>query len=295
MFDADLAAARGASYLALLLVAGLPLYSLAMGERCLSGAMRRILLGLAAAALVTSLWWVWASVAAMAGLPLGAVDFATVQAVLAATPLGMVLETRAMALVLLVLGLFGLPGRYRLPVAALCGGAALITASWTGHAGAGEGATGMMRRLIDAAHLLAAATWLGALAALLGGQFGGQLGGASSDVQMRRLRGFATIGSVIVAVLAITGTVSALAILGLPVPEGALESGWAALLAAKLVLFAAMLGLAASNRWRLVPAMEAGEPGAGRRLCVSLLLEILAGGLIVALVAVLGTLAPAGG
>lgn len=288
MVDVDLVSARGASYVALLLAAGLPLCSLVRGDKRLSNVMRSIMLGLAVAALITSIWWAWASVAAMAGLTLGAVDAATLSAVLAATPLGFVLETRTIALIALVLAAYALPGKYRLAATTLCGAAALITASWTGHAGAGEGAIGMARRLVDAAHLLAAAAWLGALATLLGGQFGG----VPRDVQLRRLRGFATAGSVIVAVLAVTGITSAVAILGLPVPAGALESPWMALLAVKLVLFAAMLAMAASNRWRLVPAMEAHAPGAEGRLRTSLMLEALAGALVVALVAVLGTLAP---
>ncbi|MEJ2459303.1 MAG: copper homeostasis membrane protein CopD [Novosphingobium sp.] len=288
MPGADLAAARGASYLALLLTAGLPLYGMILGRRRLSGVMRPILAALAGATLLASLWWGWASVAAMAGLSLGAVDRVTALAVLDATPLGSVLEIRAIALVLLVLVLFVLPGTYRLPAAALCGAAALVTAAWTGHAGAGEGTAGMVRRLADAAHLLAAAIWLGALAVLLAGQFGG----ASGDVQLRRLRGFAATGSGVVAVLLATGLWNTFAILGLPLPAGVLKSPWAALLAAKLILFVAMLGLAASNRWRLVPALERGVPGAAGRLRRSLLLEMLLGVLVIALVAVLGTLDP---
>ncbi|GGN61615.1 hypothetical protein GCM10011349_44420 [Novosphingobium indicum] len=289
MLVTDLVAARAASYLALLLAAGLPLYSLSMGTSRLSGSLRLVLSGLAALAVVTSWWWGWVSVAVMAGLKPSAVDGATFSAVLAATPLGWVLESRTLVLVLFVLAAFTLPARLRLPVMALCGGVALVTASWTGHAGAGEGAAGLGRRLADGAHLLAAATWLGALASLLFGQFR-----TEPERQFRDLRGFARTGTLVVLVLVVTGLAGTLSIVGLPVAPEALGSLWSVLLVVKLSVFMLMLGLAASNRWRLVPALEAGIPGAEHRLRRSLMLESLAGFVVVALVAVLGTLAPGG-
>ena len=53
-----------------------------------------------------------------------------------------------------------------------------------------------------------------------------------------------------------------------------------------------MLALAAGNRWRLVPALTDGRPGSLSALRISLFIETVAACLIVALVSVLGTLAP---
>ncbi|HQS71544.1 MAG TPA: copper resistance protein CopD, partial [Novosphingobium sp.] len=88
-----LIAARAGAYVALLLVAGLPLQALAAG-RALSGRMRAALVVLALIAGAASVWWALESVAAMAGLPLADLDQPTAEAVLAATPLGAVMEWR---------------------------------------------------------------------------------------------------------------------------------------------------------------------------------------------------------
>ena len=73
----------------------------------------------------------------------------------------------------------------------------------------------------------------------------------------------------------------------------------ARLLALKLLLFAAMLALAAANRWRLTPALEAAlidsdaDPAmAAAAMRRSLIAELMAGAAILALVAWLGTLDP---
>ena len=287
--EAALAASRGASYFALLLVAGVPLYGLCAGTG-LSPRGRAAVTALAIAAVCTSVWWGWASVAAMAGPGAGKLGRTAVLAVLDATPLGAVLETRIAALALLILAAAVLPARLRQPCAALCGVAALASAAWTGHAGAGEGWTGMAHRGADVLHLIAAAAWLGGLAVLLAGQ----LGGVAVQEQLRRLRGFAGIGTAIVAALLVSGMANTLFILGWPLPVAALSSGWAGVLAIKLALFAAMLALAANNRFRLVPELAAGTPGAAGRLQRSLAVEALAGIAIVSAVAFLGTMNPEG-
>src|SRR3989344_1857443 len=88
---------------------------------------------------------------------------------------------------------------------------------------------------------------------------------------------------------AATGLVNAQAIVGIANVGQALASPYGQWMLAKLLLFAAMLGLAAANRWRLTPALRTalveGEAapaiGAIRR---SLAAEILAGLAILALV-----------
>lgn len=280
MEPGGLIGARAACYLALLLVAGLPLHALAAG-RPLSGRGRFALAVLALGGAVASAWWALESVAAMAGIGLAELDQPTAEAVLAATPLGAVMEWRLTALVA-VIAAAALPLRaLRAPVMALGGAVALCSMAWTGHAGASELA---LHRWADALHLLAAATWIAALVSFVAGA----LSPETPDVA--GLARFARTGSAVVAVLILTGTVNTLAIAGWP---PVLHSRWSVLLAIKIALFALMLALAANNRWRIVPALERGEPGARGRLRRSLLAELAAGLGVVVLVALLGVLDPA--
>jgi putative copper resistance protein D len=73
---------------------------------------------------------------------------------------------------------------------------------------------------------------------------------------------------------------------------------YALVLIAKVVIFIGMLGLAASNRYRLTPALASALENGTRSkaltaLKVSLVSETLAAVVVLALVAWLGTLAPA--
>lgn len=291
MPDGGVIAARLLSYAALLLVAGLPLYLLcAGGDLVRLARWRLVLILLAALALAASVWWALAGIAAMAALPLSGLDQATIVAVLQATPLGGVLAIRLILLLGVALAVLAPWPRWRLPVAALCGGAALATCAWTGHAGASAGTLGSTHRLADILHLLAASTWLGALLVL----FALVLSPAGGPELHRRLAGFTTIGTVCVVALLGTGIVNTLAITGVGGDFAWVTSRWGTLLAIKVALFAAMLALAAMNRWRLAPALAGDRPRAWRHLRWSLALETLAGMLIVAIVALLGTLDPAG-
>ncbi|MGV3513382.1 MAG: CopD family protein [Novosphingobium sp.] len=281
MDTTGLLASRVAAYLALLLVAGIPLHALAAGQ-ALSFRARLVLAVLAVIGALASAWWALESVAAMAGIAIGALDQATAEVVLAATPLGMVMEWRLTALLGVVMGCFVPLRVVRAPVLAIAGAAALTSIAWTGHAGA----SGMViHRVSDALHLIAAATWLGALAIFVTAAFSGK------GANIAALARFARTGSVVVAVLILTGLLNTLAIAGWPM---ALEARWFSVLAVKLALFAVMLGLAADNRWRIVPALERGEAGAEMRLRRSLTLEFAAGLGIIGVVSLLGVLDPSG-
>ena len=109
------------------------------------------------------------------------------------------------------------------------------------------------------------------------------------------LTGFAVAGSIIVALIVVTGFINVWMIVGV---EGALRlptTLYGKLLIAKLALFVAMLGLAAANRWRLTPRLawaSDNDVGGVRALRISIALETGAALLILALVAWLGTLSP---
>jgi putative copper resistance protein D len=162
---------------------------------------------------------------------------------------------------------------------------ALGTLAWTGHAGASEAGLGLFHCISDILHLLAAATWLGALVLFLAAA----LRGGEGDGLARRLENFARTGSVIVLVLLVTGIANTAIITG-----GQIDFAmpWFKLLAAKIGLFTLMLALAAGNRWRLAPALAEHRPGSLRSIRLSLLLETAAGCAIIAIVAALGTLTP---
>lgn len=70
------------------------------------------------------------------------------------------------------------------------------------------------------------------------------------------LESFSLVGSVIVGLIVITGLMTGYMLVG---PANLLslpKSLYGQLLLAKLALFAAMLALAAANRWRLTPALQ---------------------------------------
>lgn len=190
------------------------------------------------------------------------------------------------------------PGRPAWALAVAFGAVATVSLAWMGHAGAGDGDEGRFLLASDMLHLLAAAGWLGALAAFVQVLFiepaTAELARALHDALHR----FATLGSILVATIVVTGVVNTLSIVGLDGIAAIWTSNYGRLLMLKLAVFAAMLGLAAVNRLLLTPALagELGDAqpaqGALRGLRRSVVLETLAGAAVLALVAWLGTLSP---
>lgn len=281
--DISLVAARFLAMTLLLVLAGIPFHLATQGKKVLARNVRVLIAALAASALVASIWWALDSVAAMASTPVSMLDRETVLDVLEATPLGSVLAVRIAALSCLIV-LASLTARtLPIPFFAL---AALASSAWTGHSGAAQGGYGLFQRLLDVVHLGGASLWLGALLVFLASV----LRQDDRASLARSLSAFAGTGTIVVGVLALTGAVNAVMIGS----EGwSMASGWSQLLAVKVILFVAMLGLAAQNRWRLTPALAQGVPGAELRLVRSLALETTCAFAIVAIVAVLGMLDPA--
>ena len=96
-----------------------------------------------------------------------------------------------------------------------------------------------------------------------------------------------------VGVLVASGVVNAA--YTLRTPSLLIESTYGRLLLAKLALFAAMLAIAAVNRWRLTPKLGVPSPAsqtALRRLRALAWLELLLGVAVVVLAGVLATSAP---
>jgi copper resistance protein D len=185
------------------------------------------------------------------------------------------------------------PRRSTWIIAGCLGAIATASLAWMGHAAATEGPLAGVHLASDIVHVLAAGLWIGALAAFLPLLLAGRQNSAERHALHRALRKFSGVGTGAVALLVLTGVINGWILVG---PEQAMELGetpYGRLLAAKLVLFLAMLGLAAANRFRLTPMLGGAlEPEATAKLKRNVALETIAAFAILALVAWLGTLAP---
>nr|WP_294809543.1 copper homeostasis membrane protein CopD [uncultured Sphingomonas sp.] len=304
--DAVAIALRFALYLDLMALSGVAVFGLygLRGDERLSGAaiaFRPLLGGTALLGLLLSAAGLAALAAAMAGVPLMAVDSASIAMVVTETTVGTAWIARVAALALVLVAVLGCGRRpvLMLSSAGLGGGMALASLAWGGHAAMREGAVGTVHLGADILHLLAAGIWIGALAALLLLVFrwSDRMPADHLRLTLRALGGFATIGTVVVATLIVTGTANLLLVVHFDQLSALPGSLYGRLLLLKFLAFAVMLGLAASHRFRLVPAFEralAAEDhrAALRVLRTSLMVETLCAALILALVAWLGTLDP---
>lgn len=241
--------------------------------------------------------------ASMTGSSLWALDGQVLREIIGKSAIGTAWIVRMVAMAFAVLAASALDRRPSAARFALLTSSALAIATlvWTGHAGATEGWTGTIHRLSDIVHMLAAAVWIGGIAAFSWMLFRpiGRQGSEQLSVAHRALEQFSQVGTLAVGLIVATGLINSLILLGLPSPSRLLASPYGQLLLAKLGLFGAMLALAGANRWRLTPALGAvigtADPApAIRDLRRSLILESAAALAILALVAWLGTLEPPG-
>jgi uncharacterized membrane protein len=144
-------------------------------------------------------------------------------------------------------------------------------------------------------HLVAAAAWVGALLplALLLGAVGGDAG--SVAIARNATLRFSTLGLVSVTTLLMTGVINTWYLAGsIPALVG---TTYGRLLITKVVLFVAMVVIAAVNRLRFTPRLVCASKTVGhdalRQLRRNAAIETLAGAAIICIVAVLGTEPPA--
>jgi len=273
-------------YLDLLLLAGL---SLCARRTVPAEVPARVVVGLAAAGAVLTVAQFLATTLAMTGGDITVLDQEMLRYLAVETPMGR--SSIARFLLLMLIAIAATAGPRARSLNALLAVAALATLAWSGHAGASEGGVGAIHRASDIAHLIAASAWLGTLALLL---FALARSSTATADLIAALRRFAMTGTLIVGALIVTGIVNLWAIVGLDaLPEWA-ATGYGRTLGLKLMLFAAMLGFAAYNRWRLTPRLENEElEGLGHlRMSVSFETALAVG--VVMVVAVLGTLSPTG-
>ncbi len=233
----------------------------------------------------------------MAGSLSEAIKPASLSFMITGTALGLAMVVRAAVAVLALLMTLALrPGRALWGLMVTAGLVVSASFAWTGHGAATEGAGGLVHLTADIVHAVAAALWLGALAALTLLLLRRT---APDDPAIHRaLHGFAGLGTLAVILLVLTGLVNSWFLVG---PGRVADLGaslYGQLLIAKLALFALMFALAAGNRFHLTPALGSvladGENPrrALQRLRRSVVVETLVGALLLAVVAVMGTLAP---
>jgi putative copper resistance protein D len=253
-------------------------------------------------AVISGAGWLFLTAAAMSGdnlvdvLPSG-----TLWTVLTETTFGhawLIRTVLAAGLAAMFVPFFSIRGRSPmwLDSAAIAVAAAFAGGlSWAGHAAGGLGTEAIVHPAADVLHLVAASAWAGALtplAILLASD------SALDGLEVARIVTvrFSALGMAAVATLLATGIVNSWYLVGST--EALFGTYYGKLLLLKLGLFLAMVGIAAFNWSRLTPALVqtdslAAAQIARRRLFRSATIEVVAGAIIIAIVAVLGTEPPA--
>ena len=301
-------AIRFALYADLMVLAGMTaftLYALTAVERTSTSliSLRPIALVLAMLGLILSGYGLLALAAAMMGASLFPVDPTHVRMILFETAIGTAWIVRMLALVIVlaaVLALERFPTAMRL-VILLASSVAIATLVWTGHAGATEGTSGPIHRLSDIVHMLAASIWVGGIASFSWLLFkpAGQASPAELAITHRALDHFSLVGTLVVGLIVLTGLINSQILIGAANIGQIASTPYGQLLLAKIALFGLMLVLAAANRWRLTPGLQASmESGNEATAVMAMRKSLIAEGgavlLILALVAWLGTLEPLG-
>jgi putative copper resistance protein D len=168
--------------------------------------------------------------------------------------------------------------------------------AFSGHAIGGQGMEGIIHPTADILHLIAVAAWVGTLVplALLLAMTGRDA--ATLAVARNATLRFSTLGLASVAIILVSGIINNWYLVG-----GVLAltgTVYGQLLMIKIALFAVMVAIASINRSWLTPRLVAGPSlsvaqKACRTLCRNAWIEMVIGGFVIAIVAVLGTLAPA--
>jgi len=161
----------------------------------------------------------------------------------------------------------------------------------SGHAASTPGALGDVHLVADILHLLAAAAWLGGLLplSLLFGMALRRTDPSLASALPGATRRFSTLGLLSVGTLLATGLVNACMLVG-SFPALA-DTDYGGLLLLKIALFAVIVAIANLNRLKLMPELP--RTDAVRGLNRNARIEMALGLAILAIVSVLGTLAPA--
>ena len=316
--DGLLIAARAVHYGATIVLFGEMVFALFINRRPTTGVgaplgepvadapyrrFRRVAVAAWASMVVSGVCWLALVTGQMSGQPLGEIKPSAVATVLASTTFGHVWVFRTLtALLLALLWLVlraGPPREPWLPVLSVgLAGGLLAGLAWAGHANAEVGVDGAIHHVSDAAHLLAAGTWLGGLApfASLLETVGASRSTCPIDSCARIATRFGNWAALSVGVLVLTGITNAQYLV--PRPQLLLETTYGRVLLVKLIVFSLMLAIALVNRTRLTSALIASGHGnetgcnAARQLRRNVWTEHALGAGVLVLVALLGVTRP---
>ena len=181
-------------------------------------------------------------------------------------------------------------------VTGLLAAAYLGSLAFAGHGAEGLGIERHIHLAADFLHLIAAGLWLGALVplALLLIHLGRLQEDGWASAAARAGSRFSTLGIFAVGILLVSGLINAAFLLG--GLHSLVDTAYGRLLLLKIVLFAAMVGLAGINRQYLLPRLSGARSSASataRKFVQSALVEIALGLVIVCIVGALGIMPPA--
>jgi len=275
------------------------LYGLREPDGVALGWPRPLLIAASAVVALGSVAALAAQTAVMAGSIAEGLKPASLGFMITGTSLGPAFLARALvAAAALVLLVSVRPARLLWIAVAMAGLVVSASFAWTGHGAATEGSGRLVHLTAAVLHSWSAAVWLGALAALLILTVHHRPAPAADRILHRALHGFAGVGTASVAVLVLSGLINSWFMVGPDRLSGLLTTPYGLLLTGKLVIFALMLVLAAANRFHLTPDLGSAldDPDDLRvavgRLKRSLVMETLLALALLAVVAVMGTLAP---
>ena len=256
-------------------------------RRALSPRLRRPLIALGLVGVVSAFVWLALEGAEMGGDWSDALDTEVLTDVLFSTSFGQVWQIRLpLTLALAAALIFDRRDSWALTTCLAAGAAASL--GLVGHAAMQTGGIGVLHRANHAVHLLTASAWVGGLFPFV------LCLRAYEDTAYRReavtaMMRFSTLGHVYVLVVVATGAVNiALTSRVLPWPP---TSPYRALLAIKIALVFAMIGIAVFNRYALVPRVNTREASLGYLRQTSLS-EIITAFVVIGLVSLLGLLNP---
>ena len=265
------------------------------------GGSGRLLKTACVVALASSLAGLMAEAASVTGDPSNAWSGSTVWAVVSTTHFGEITALRILLLSICTLAAFVQPAGRPLWFLETALGAGVVTSyAWTGHGALDEGVAGVVHLGGDVLHLLTAGIWIGALAAL--GTAIHRCLAAQTLTDARRavesLERFSAVGAAVIGLLVLGGLMNAWYLIGPNRWSALLTSAYGRALVVKIALFAPMLVLACANRFWLTPKLRtrveqaSSLDGALRRLRLTVTSETVLALLVLAAVAVLGTLEP---
>jgi copper resistance protein D len=249
----------------------------------------------AVVALLSALSLLLAITANMAGAAVAMLDPDTIGKVLFGTSFGQVWCWHLVFALLLIGTCVVRRASWRIPAILVLALLLLVSLGWTGHAVAEQGPAQCIHQINQMVHLLAAGLWLGGLVPLawLLGRARSSSGTAWISAARDVVPRFSQMGYAAVALLAATGAINTLLLVGST--QALVGTPYGRLLGLKILLFLTMVAVALFNRFRLLPCLgrEAQESTTIAALTRSVLCEQGIGLVILAVVSVLGTLPPA--